>query len=65
LALGVKTAIVAKLRGDFVVFFLGCQNRNFVKVRGEVCYQAHFFFGRMTNIILIEEVTAHNKGTLK
>jgi len=35
LAVGVKTATVAKLRGQFCsFFFLGGQNRNFVKVRG-------------------------------
>ena len=33
-ALGGKTATDAKLRGHFVVFFLGGQNRNFVNVRG-------------------------------
>jgi len=35
LALGAKTATVAKLMGGFVVFFLGAQNRNFMKVRGQ------------------------------
>jgi len=31
---GAKTATVAKFRGRFCSFFLGGQNRNFVKVRG-------------------------------
>jgi len=33
--LGAKTATVTKLKGWFCSFFLGGQNCNFVKVRGQ------------------------------
>jgi len=43
--LGVKRAYFSKHRGHFCHFFIGGQNHNLLKDRGQICTLAFFFFG--------------------